>query len=426
MAKPGGTSFIVPFILVTSLFFFWGVANNMTDTLLAAFKKIMGMSNFQTSLIQVAFYGAYACFALPAALYIKRFSYKSGILFGLLLYAGGCFLFYPASRAMSYDFFLIAIFIAAGGCSILETSANPYVITMGPEETATRRLNLAQSFNPLGAITGILVSKFLILSRLNPADAGERESMPADMLQQVQMGELNAISTTYVLLGIAVLAVFAMMWAARMPGNSDTTPVAGNVFRRLAKNKRYSLGVITQFFYIGAQIGVWSYTIQYVMHHLGISEAEASTCYLVAIVLFSALRFVFTALMKYVRPELLLVVAAAGAMAATTVTILCGGVVGVVALVCISAFMSLMFPTIYGIALYKMGDDTKIGGSGLVMAILGGAVLTAVQGKIYDWGSRMENKWIEGVNLGYAMPLICFIVVFIYGYWVTFKAKKIE
>ncbi|MDR0507042.1 MAG: L-fucose:H+ symporter permease [Dysgonamonadaceae bacterium] len=413
----GGKSYIIPFILVTSLFFMWGLANNMTDTMLAAFKKIMSMSNFETSYIQVAFYGAYFCLALPAAFLIKRFSYKSGILVGLILYAGGCLLFYPASQAMSYDFFLVAYFIAAGGMSFLETSSNPYIITMGPEETATRRLNLAQSFNPLGSITGILLSKFFILSHLNPANADERKNMPVDVLQEIQSKELSYISNTYVLLGVVLVVIFLLILIVKMPKNSNEIPLSGNVFIRLLKNKKYSLGVLTQFFYVGAQIGVWSFTIAYAKDHLKISEDDAGTYYLASIVLFSIFRFIFTALMKIIRPSLLLVYASIAAIIATSITILCGGMIGVISLVCISVFMSLMFPTIYGIALHRLGDDTKIGGSGLIMAILGGAILTAVQGKIYDIGN---------VNMSYIVPLICFIVVAAYGWWNSKKTSDVK
>ena len=410
-----GENFLIPFILITSLFFMWGVANNMTDTLLSAFKKIMSMTNFQTSLIQVAFYGAYFCLALPAAFFIKRYSYKSGVMLGLLIYAGGCFLFFPASQSMSYEFFLFAFFVAAGGCSILETSSNPYIITMGSEETATQRLNLAQSFNPLGSITGILLSKFFILSHLNRAGVEERHSMDVDTLQQIQSQELGAISNTYVFVGFVLVIIFLIILFVRMPKNSDELPLSGNVFTRLVRNKRYIYGVLAQFFYVGAQIGVWSFTIAYVMYYKGITEADASAYYLGSILLFSLFRFVFTALMRIIKPSMLLFIAAAFAGFASLLTVVCGGIIGIISLVSISAFMSLMFPTIYGIALYRLGDDTKIGGSGLVMAILGGALLTAVQGKISDWG---------GINAGYIVPLVCFIVVGWYGIWNTLSVKK--
>jgi FHS family L-fucose permease-like MFS transporter len=406
-----GKNYLLPFILITSLFFMWGLANNMTDTLLAAFKKIMSMSDFQTSLIQIAFYGAYFCFALPAALFIRKFSYKSAVLLGLLLYAGGCFLFYPASVTANYASYLFAIYILAGGCSILETSANPYILTMGPEENATRRLNLAQAFNPIGSISGILLSQFFILSELNVADAAERASMSARQLQQIQTKELDAVTMTYVLVGVLLLVIFIAIVLNRMPkGSGGSGSSLGTTIKRLIKNKRYVLGVIAQFFYVGAQIGVWSYTIRYVMLHLGSIEKNAAVFYLISIIGFSLSRFIFTALMKYFKPAILLVFAAACAIVCSVITITAGGMTGIVGLIGISVFMSLMFPTIYGIAMQKMdAEDVKIGGSGLILAILGGAVLTAVQG----WISDMSGS----INCAYIVPLICFVVVAAYGWW---------
>ena len=407
-----GQNYLIPFILITSLFFMWGLANNMTDTLLAAFKRIMSMTDFQTSLIQISFYGSYFCFALPAAIFIKKKSYKAGILLGLILYAAGCFLFLPASSAASYTFYLVAIYVLAGGCSILETSANPYILSMGSDETATRRLNMAQAFNPIGSISGILLSQFFILGELNAAGAAERAAMTAGELDQIQAKELSAVTMTYVYVGVVLLALFFIILFMKMPkeSNRDGLPNSiGASFKRLFKNKRYTLGVITQFFYVGAQIGVWSYTIRYVMVHLNYNEQDSATVYLISIIGFSLARFVFTALMKYIKPSILLIGASVAAIVCSGFVIFSEGMTGVIALVCISICMSLMFPTIYGIAMHKLGDDAKIGGSGLIMAILGGAVLTAIQGYISD---------ITGsINWAFSVPLACFAVVAIYGWW---------
>lgn len=408
-----GENYLLPFILLTSLFFMWGVANNMTDTLLAAFKKIMSMTDFQTSLIQIAFYGSYFCFALPAAIYIQKKSYKSGVLLGLILYAIGCFLFLPAANAASYGFYLFAIYVLAGGCSILETTANPYILSMGTEETATRRLNFAQSFNPIGSITGILLSQFFILGELNVAGAAERATMTTQELEAIQAGELNAVTMTYVFVGVVLLILFLLITFSRMPKEESRKDAMGQIvptMKRLVKNKRYTFGVIAQFFYIGAQIGVWSYTIRYVMVHLGCNEKEAATTYLISIIGFTLARFVFTALMKYIHPSKLLMGAAFAAIVCTVVTMMSTGFIGVVALICISICMSLMFPTIYGTAMNKLGDDAKIGGSGLIMAILGGAVLTAIQGLVSDQ---------TDINWAYIVPLFCFIVVAAYGWWTS-------
>ncbi|WP_257667779.1 L-fucose:H+ symporter permease [Parapedobacter tibetensis] len=395
-------------ILITSLFFLWGLANNMTDTLLAAFKKIMSMTDAQTSLIQMSFYGAYFLLALPAALYIRRFTYKSGILLGLGLFTLGALLFYPASGTMVYGHFLTALFILAGGLSILETAANPFILSLGPESTATRRLNLAQSFNPIGSITGVIISKFIILSALNRAGSDERATMDSATLQQVQSAELSAVMQAYVGLAVVLVLVWLMIRLVRMPTDTDTD--RGNVrqaFLRLVRNKNYVFGVVAQFFYVGAQIGVWSYTIRYVMQELQLDEENASNYYIAALVAFTVFRFITTGLMKYVKPYNLLTILSVIAIGLTFIVSFSGAYVGVYALVAISACMSLMFPTIYGLASEGLGEDRKIGGSGLIMAILGGAVMTYFQGLISDhYGS---------INISYLVPLVCFAVVALYG-----------
>ena len=385
--------YLLPFILVTSLFALWGLANNMTDTLLAAFKKIMQMSDTQTSFIQMAFYGAYFCVALPAALFIRKYSYKKGVILGLLLYAAGAILFLPAASTASYAFYLVAIYIMASGCSVLETTANPYIMSMGSPETATRRLNIAQSFNPIGSILGILVSKYFILQDIS----------------------LYSVSGTYAGLGVVLLAIMVVMLFARMPEGKDETKQASliNTFSRLAKNKKYIWGVVAQFFYVGAQIGVWSFTIRLVMKELGYVEAQAATLYLISIIGFCASRFVYTWLMKYVAPVRLLAAGSVLSAVCALVVVLAGGWVAVIALVLISAFMSLMFPTIYGIALGGLNEndnekgDVKIGASGLIIAILGGALITPVQGMVSDATGS--------INMSYIVPLGCFVVVMMYA-----------
>lgn len=392
--------YILPFILVTSLFLLWGLANNMTDTLLAAFKRIMDMSDTQTSLIQFAFYGSYFCFALPAALYIRKKSYKSGIILGLLLYACGAILFYPAAKVASYAFYLVAIYIMAGGCSVLETTANPYILSMGSPETATRRLNIAQSFNPIGSIMGILMSKYFILDNIS----------------------LYSVSGTYATLGCVLLVILAVMLYAKMPAGKDSEKqgLLKVTFSRLFSNTLYRNGVVAQFFYVGAQIGVWSFTIRIVMQELGILESEASSIYLITIIGFCLSRFVYTWLMKWISPSRLLVVGGAlSTLMSLTVVLSAGtGWLMVTALTLISVFMSLMFPTIYGIALSTIAEsehpeDSKIGASGLIMAILGGAILTPVQGMISD---------ATNIYISYIVPVVCFVVVTIFA----ISATKIQ
>lgn len=394
--------YLLPFILVTSLFALWGLANNMTDTLLAAFRKIMQMSDLQTSFIQMAFYGAYFCIAFPAALFIRKHSYKSGVVLGLILYAAGAILFLPAAKVESYAFYLIAIYILASGCSVLETTANPYIMSMGSPETATRRLNIAQSFNPIGSILGILVSKYFILQDIS----------------------LYSVSGTYAAVGIVLLVIMVVMLFAKMPEGKDSAE-QGSLkasFRRLVKNKRYIWGVVAQFFYVGAQIGVWSFTIRLVMKELGYVEAQAATVYLISIIGFCTSRFIYTWLMKFITPQRLLAAGAVLSALCAMLVVITGGLVAVVALILISVFMSLMFPTIYGISLGSVSesehrDDTKIGASGLIMAILGGALLTPVQGLVSDASGN--------INMSYLVPLVCFVVILCYALFVT-KSNKLK
>lgn len=411
---------LIPFILITSLFLLWGLANNMTDTLLAAFKRIMSMTDARTSLIQISCYGlGYFIFALPAAIYIKRFSYKSGVLLGLGLYVIGCLMFFPAKLTGNYFHFLGALWILFGGLSILETAANPYIIAMGNEHTGTRRLNLAQSFNPLGSIMGVVISQIFILSELNTASATERAAMASADLQKIQDGELNAVTMTYVTIGLLLLILWLVIYLVKMPRASDAGSKVnlGPTLKRLLKNRNYVFGVIAQFFYVGAQIGVWSFTIRYAMINLNLEntilpagktpEQVAASYYIAALILFASSRFIFTYLMKYFRPSSLLTFSAFLAIICSLVVILGKGMVGVLALVAISGFMSLMFPTIFGQAVIGLGDDTKIAGSGLIMAIVGGAVVTFFQGQVSDLTGT--------INYSYVVPLICFAVIAYYA-----------
>ncbi|GHU76791.1 MFS transporter [Bacteroidia bacterium] len=412
--------YLLPFILITSLFFFWGLANNMTDTLLAAFKKIMSMTDFQTSWVQMAFYGAYFCLALPAAILIKKTTYKTGVIVGLSMFIIGALLFYPCSKTMVYGHFLFSLYILAGGLSVLETTCNPYIILMGPQETATRRLNLAQSFNPIGSVSGALLSKFFILSGLASYTAADRALMSADELATVQSEELNAVMGPYV--GVAFILVIILLFIiiAKMPKASDggSSLNLGATFKRLTANKKYLYGVTTQFFYVGAQISIWSFTIRYTMNELSVNEHTASDIYILSLVLFISARFIFTWLMKYFRPTQLLAVAAVMAAICCFLTIVSHGYMGVISLAMVSFFMSLMFPTIYGLTITGLGEDTKIGGSGHIMAILGGAVIASLQG--------LASDSTGSINLSYAVPLLCFVVVVLYSIYVEKLSRKTE
>lgn len=400
---------ILAFSLVSSLFFLWGIANNMNDTLLAAFRRIMSMTDLQSSLVQFAFYSAYFCVALPAALFISRFSYKTGIILGLFLYACGTLLFYPAGNASSYPFFLFAIYVMAAGCSVLETTANPYILSLGDPRTATRRLNIAQTLNPLGAICGILISRKFILSQLNDADVEERRNMSQDTLDALMHLELNAISETYMGIGFVLIALLLIILFVRMPGDKgdNNSFMIGKTFRSLWKNVKWRYGVIAQFFYVGVQTGVWSFTIRLAMKELGVMEDEASLVFLYSIITFTLFRFIFTWLMKFFRPQRLLLIASVGAIVAVLCVIFTHGWTSVCFLISISACMSLMFPTIYGIALEGIsGDIAKLGASGLIMAILGGALITPIQAFVSD---KFD------ISASFSIPLICFIVVLAYS-----------
>lgn len=409
---------IFAFVLVSVLFLCWGVANNMNDTLLAAFKRIMSMSDFQTSLVQFAFYGAYACFAIPAAIFIKKYSYKAGIILGLALYACGTMLFYPAGEAASYAFFLCAIYVMASGCAVLETTANPYILAMGAQETATRRLNVAQTFNPVGAITGILLSRHFILSELNAADAADRAGMSASALAELQQHELNAVSGAYMLIGCILVALLAIIVCVKMPAfrEEGSNLSFGSTFKSLWKDRMYRYGVIAQFFYVGVQTCVWSFTIRLAMHQLNILEKDASLIFLYSIIAFTAFRFVFTWLMAYIKPAKLLFAASVLALVFTAIVIGADGWLVIIALVAISACMSLMFPTIYGIALEGItGDSAKIAASGLIMAILGGALITPLQALVSD---------SFGITVSFLVPAICFIVILAYSLYVLKAVPK--
>ena len=398
------------FWLLCCCFAMWGLANNMTDVLIAQFRKVFTLTDMQSGLVQTAFYGAYFCLALPAALFIQRYSYKAGVLLGLGLFATGALLFYPAAQAMEYLPFLLALFVLAGGLSILETSANPYILAMGPEETATRRLNIAQACNPIGSITGVLIGKFYILSQLNPATDSERAAMAADELAKIQSDELYAVMMPYMGVAVVIALIWLLILKTKMPAAKDTSTTGestfGQAYRRIVKRSHFTKGVLAQFFYVGAQIGCWSWTIRYVMQEVGGTEAEASTYLLTSIVIFSVMRWVCVALMKHIEPQKLLAALAAIAGILVAVIMVVGGLAGAYALVGVSACMSLMFPTIFGLSLRDLGSDSKFGGSFLIMAILGGALLTAIMGQISD---------AAGIGAAFVIPFIGFVYLVYYG-----------
>lgn len=462
-----------PFILLTCLFFAWAVPNNLTDTMLAAFKRIMSLSDSKTAWIQVVCYLlGYGCFAVPGALFIKRYSYKSGVMLGLSLYSLGTFLFFPASRiavannGVGYMMFLLAILVLFAGLSILETATNSYVLALGPEQTATRRLNFAQSFNPFGAITGVVISQVFILSQLSTMTASQRAVLSEAELANIQMGELNAVTTTYIILGVVMLVILAAIAFTKMPNlKEEGAPMdlKGST-KRLLKNKNYVWGVVAQFFDIGAQIAVWSYTIRYAMHNLrfdsviaglgpdassdqiisalrGVepvaagfynvceaigldvllprtAEQAGATYYIMSLILFVIMRFVCTWLMKWIKPRKLLAVLAGLGVLFCLGTVFGSGFFGVYCLMCISGCLSLMFPTIYGLGCEGLGEDTKLGGSGMVMAIAGASVLTQIEGILSDQSGS--------IAVAYIVPAIAFAVILYYAAIFCRKQEKLK
>ena len=417
-----GVNYIIPFILITSCFALWGFANDITNPMVKAFSKIFRMSVVDGALVQVAFYGGYFAMAFPAAMFIRKYSYKAGILVGLGLYALGVFLFFPAKLTGEYYPFLIAYFILTCGLSFLETSANPYILSMGPEESATRRLNLAQSFNPIGSLLGMYVAMNFIQARLLPIDTVERHQLCDEQFDVVRDADLSILIAPYLYVGLIVLIMFFIIYKTRMPKNGDQSHKIDFIptLKRIFSIRHYREGVIAQFFYVGAQIMCWTFIIQYGTHifmEQGIDEKTAeilSQKYnIVAMLIFCVSRFVCTFLLRYLNPGKLLMILALIASAFTLGTIFLTNIYGLYCLVGVSACMSLMFPTIYGIALNRLRDDAKFGAAGLIMAILGGSVLPPIQASIIDMGVICN---FPAVNISFILPFICFIVIIIYGY----------
>lgn len=411
--------YLVTFILITSLFALWGFANDITNPMVAAFQTVMELSAFEASWIQLAFYGGYATMAVPAALFIRKYSYKSGILLGLGLYAVGAFLFIPAALEQNFIYFCLSLYILTFGLAFLETTANPFILSLGSKETSTRRLNLAQAFNPMGSLMGMAVASTIVLPSLlsdarNAAGETIFHTLSEAEKADIRLHDLAIIRDPYVILGLVVLFIFILVALKKMPKVSanvkqDST---GATLGRLWRNSIYREGVIAQMFYVAAQIMVWTFIIQYA-DNLGIAKATAQNYNIVAMSMFLCSRFVCTFLMKYVNSRRLLAIFGICAMACTSGAILFVGLPGLYCLVGISAFMSLMFPTIYGIALENVDEqDTSLGAAFLVMAIVGGAVMPPLQGLIIDKGVICGYP---AVNISFVLPLICFLIVTIYG-----------
>ena len=398
----------VPFVLLILCFAAWGAAANLTDVLVGVFRSIFTMSNFQSALVQFAYYGAYFALAIPAALINRRFGYKTGILTGLGLAAVGGLLFIPASNLLEFGFFLIALFVLAAGLSILETSANPFVIAMGPEASATQRLNLAQAFNPVGANVGVLLGAVLILPNITSEAA--KTIMSPEEIRESQETDLALVLGPYLGIAAVLVLIWVLIFFRKMATPPEQSPedeaVGGGALGRLWRNPHYRYGVGAQFFNVAAQVCVWSFTIQYARDVVGV-PAEDSGWYLQAsLILFLVSRFVMTYLLGLFRPTKLLFVMGALGVGLALTGMFSQNVIGLIAIVAISMSLSLMFPTIYGVALQGLGEDTKFGAAGLVMAILGGAIMPLVQGKLMDE---------VGAATAFIVPAICLALVTCYA-----------
>ncbi|MDA8564024.1 MFS transporter [Mariniblastus sp.] len=492
--------YLVPFILVTTLFALWGFANNFTDPMVKVFKDVFAISNFQSAFVQMAFYGGYATMAIPAALFIRKFSYKSGIIMGLLLFAGGAMLSIPAAIGVNFWLFILAIYILTFGLAFLETTANPFILAMGSEKTSTMRLNLAQAFNPIGSLTGAFVAASVVMANVNVADfkadvsgftnqmtvtaeaetelnvlpflkatieernkdanveayvqnyvaeaktakaapgydaekderaadkildnalvdfrEGKIESYQGETFTQMQQHDLGLVSKCYMTLGFVVLGTLLVFIIKAMPDTTKSDEGSddldlGATVGRLFTNPRYIFGVIAQMFYVGAQIMVWTFIIQYAEKELGMDNATAANHQIMALVIFLTFRFICTYFLKFISPGKLLATLAFGGILTTLGAIHITGMLGLYSLIATSACMSLMFPTIYGLALEGIGEDAKLGSAGLILAIVGAVWLTGFQGAILDFDSFMGTTATRG---SFYLSVGCFVIVAIYGF----------
>lgn len=471
--------YLLSFILVTILFALWGFANNFTDPLVKVFKDVFAISNAQSSVVQMAFYGGYATMAIPAALFIRKFSYKAGIVVGLTLFALGTMLSIPAANTVNFWMFIVAIYILTFGLAFLETTANPYILSMGHESTSTQRLNLAQAFNPIGSLSGAFIASSFVLTGIQISDfkndvSGYKEEFSLKKTEQVELNilpflkaeprerkndegvkayvttqtaeettvdgaltdfregkidsyqgqsfkaiqkhDLNLVSTTYMNLGLVVLAVLIIFIIKKMPSpkgeEGDHSLHFKDTIGRLFSNPRYVWGVVAQMFYVGAQIMVWTFIIHYA-ESIGMDLATAGNHQIAALVLFLSFRFICTAFLKYVSPGLLLGALALAGIAFTLGAIYLQGMTGLYSLMLISACMSLMFPTIYGMALEGVGQDAKLGSAGLILAIVGAVWLTGFQARILDLETFMGVSSIRG---SFYLTVACFAIIAVYGY----------
>jgi FHS family L-fucose permease-like MFS transporter len=413
---------LIPFVLVTSLFALWGFANAVTDPMVQAFKKVLELSNSEAAWVQMAFYGGYFCMALPAAYFMRKYSYKTGILIGLGLYAFGALLFYPAAQTESFMFFCLGLYILTFGLAFLETAANPYVLAMGERATATQRLNLAQAFNPIGLILGLLVAQQFVLKNLQSDDIINFNDLDEVSKSLIKTSDLMVISDPYVVLGLVLIGIFILFFVSKMPQSkeNESMPSMGFTFVKLRTNKKYILGLLAQILYVGAQIMCWTYIYQY-SEGMGIDNVTAGYHQMVAFILFALGRVFGTYLLRFLASGKTLMYFALAAGCLTLCTVFVQSIFGLYSLVSISFFLSVMFPTIYGIALADLTEEqSKVGSAGLVMAIVGGALMPKIQALIIDIGGNgvadVQIMGVSEVNFSFLLPLLCFTYIAWYGF----------
>ncbi|MEA5428574.1 L-fucose:H+ symporter permease [Arcicella lustrica] len=406
--------YLVPFILLTTLFFLWGFAHNLNPILIPHLKKACQLSDFQSSLIDGSFFIAYFIMAIPAGMVMKRFGYKTGIIAGLLLFAIGAFLFIPAANTRVFGLFLTALFVIASGLTFLETAANPYMTVLGEPEGAAQRLNLAQSFNGLAATIAPLLGGLFILSG-NTLTSAETASMTTEQMSAFLDGEAATVKLPYLIIGIIVLLVAVLLYKSKLPeiteaGHDIELPTGS---QSIMRHKHLIWGIAAQFFYVGAQVCVSSFFIRYLGKTAGIDEKTAANYLSAALLCFMVGRFIGTFLMKYISPNILLAIYALANIVLLTVVVIYGGMISVYGLIGVEFFMSIMFPTIFSLSIQSLGKETKIGSSLVIMSIVGGAIFPLIMGRISD---------LMSIQVAYSVPLLCFFVVFYFG-WKGSKVK---
>lgn len=399
-------SYLIPFILITVLFFLWGFAHNLNPILIPHLKKACQLTDLQSAFIDSAFFVGYFVMAIPAGLVMNKYGYKSGIILGLLIFAGGAFLFYPAAGTRTYGLFLFALFIIASGLTFLETAANPYVTVLGDEHTATQRLNLSQSFNGLAASLAPLAGKFFILTDTTISEE-QLKTMSSSEVDALLTHEAQSVQIPYIVIGLVVLSVAAILWKTNLPEIKESTDEnsateKGSIF----KQTNLMLGVLAQFFYVGAQVCVSSFFIRFLGNTVGIGEKEAAGYLAFALLCFMLGRFLGTFLMKYIAPNRLLAVYSVFNIGLLAVAIMIGGFTSIYALIGVEFFMSIMFPTIFSLSIQGLGSQTKLGSSLVIMSIVGGAIFPVIMGRISD---------VSSIQTAYIVPLACFVVVLFFA-----------